>query len=166
MRATRDFGAGVDRFILYRPHPAAIERTLPGRVPTEWGRDAWFGVFIDALEVRDDLDLMPEEIHEEGGFGAGGWVPGSATSARWQASIALAAEGVADQICRVSRRHGNIVRSGWRRDLRRRKSDCAECTCKQESGSEKAPNSSSLCCLLIEVVGHLFVLHFSGYFKS
>src|SRR6266700_7107671 len=150
MRAARGVGAGVDSVLyLYRPHSAAIERTLPGRVPTEWGRDAWFGVFIDALEVRDDLDLMSEEIHEEGGFGAGGGVPGSATSARRQASIALTAKGVADQICRVSLWHGDSVRSRWRCNLRRRKGDCAECTCEQESGSEQAPNSSGLCRLLI-----------------
>src|SRR6266536_4161380 len=148
MAATLDVGTGVDSFHLDRPHPAAIERTLPGRVHTEWGRDTWFGVFIDALEVRDDLHEVSEETRKEGGFGAGGGVPGSATSAGWQASIALAAEGVADQICRVSRRHGNIVRSGRRRDLRRRKGNCAECTYEQQSGSEKAPNSSSLCCLL------------------
>src|SRR6266446_2850859 len=161
MAATRDVGAGVDSLLLYHPHPAAIEGTLPRHVPTEGDGDVRFRVFIDALEVRDDLHQVSEETRKEGGFGAGGGVPGSATSARWQASIALAAEGVADQIGRVSRRHGNIVRSGWRRDLRRRQGDCAECTCKQEGGSEQAPDSSRLCCLLIEVVAHLFVLHFS-----
>src|SRR6266567_3820554 len=153
MRAARGVGAGVDSVLyLYRPHSAAIERTLPGRIPTEWGRDAWFGVFIDALEVRDDLDLMPEEIHEEGGFGAGGRVPGSGTGARRQASIALAAIGVADQICRVSCRHGNVCRSGWRRDFRRCKGDCAECTCEHEGSCEQAPNSRVR--FLINVVAH------------
>src|SRR5439155_6547036 len=128
---------------------------------TEWGCDAWLGVFIDALEVRDDLHEVSEETRKEGGFGAGGGVPGSGTSARRQARVALTAESVADQICRVSRRHGNSVRSGWRRDLRRRKGDSAECTCEQESASEQAPNSSRFFRLLIELVAHLFVLHFS-----
>src|SRR5439155_17031721 len=140
IRATRRVGAGVDSALLYHPHPAAIEGTLPRRVPTERDRNARFGVFIDALEVRDDLDWMPEEIHKEGSFGAGGGVPGSATGARRQASVALATMGMADQICRVSRRHGNRVRSDWRRDLRRRKGYGAEGTCEHESGREQAPD--------------------------
>ena len=76
MRATRRVGAGVDPLHLDRPHPAAIEGTLPRRVPTQRGDDAWLGVFIDALEVRDDLELRSEEIREEGGFRASGGVSG------------------------------------------------------------------------------------------
>ena len=60
IRAARDVGAGVDPVHLYHPHPAAIERTLPRRVPTLGDRDVRFGVFIDALEVRDDLDCCPK----------------------------------------------------------------------------------------------------------
>src|SRR6266567_8522590 len=108
MRATLDVGVRVNSFHFDHPHPAAIERALPRHVPTEWDSDARFRVFIDALEVRDDLELVPEEIRKEGSFGAGGGVPGSATSVRRQAGVALAATGMADQICRVSRRHGNV----------------------------------------------------------
>lgn len=95
MRATRGVGAGVDSVRLYRPHPAAIERTLPRRVPTQRDGNAGLGVSIDALEVGNDLELLPEEIREEGSFGAGGGVPGSATSGGGQTSIALRTEGVA-----------------------------------------------------------------------
>ena len=144
IRATRGVGAGVDSVHLYRPHPAAIEGTLPRRVPTQRGDDARLRVFIDALEVRDDLELRSEEIRKQGGFGAGAGVPGSAATARRQASIALATEGVADQVRRVSCRYCNKARSGWGRDLRRRKGDCAEGTCEHESGHEQAPNSRSL----------------------
>src|SRR6266516_1773356 len=160
MRATRRVGAGVDPLHLDRPHPAAIEGTLPRRVPTQRGDDAWLGVFINALEVRDDLDLMSKEIHEEGGFGTGAGVPGSATGARREAGIALASVGMADQIWRVSLRYGNVGGGGWRRDLRRRIGDC-ERACECESSHGQAPDSSRRFCLLIAVVAHLLVLHFS-----
>ena len=39
------------------PDAAAIERTLPRRVPAEGRRDAGLRARIDALEVRDDLEL-------------------------------------------------------------------------------------------------------------
>ena len=92
IRATHGVGACVDSLHLYRPHPAGIEGTLPRRVPTQRGDDARLRVFIDALEVRDDLELRSEEIRKQGGFRAGAGVPGSAASARRQASIALLRE--------------------------------------------------------------------------
>jgi len=166
IRATRGVGARVDSVYPYRPHPAAIEGTLPRRVPTQRGDDARIRAFIDALEVRDDLELHSEEIRKQGGFGAGRGVPGGATCARRQASIALATEGVADQICRVSCRYRNRVWNGWRRDLRRSEGDCAESTCEHESGHEQAPNSRSLVVFLTKVVAHLFVLQFSVLFHG
>ena len=108
MRATRRVRAGVDPLHLDRPHPAAIEGTLPRRVPTQRGDDAWLGVFINALEVRDDLDRMAEEVRKKGCFRACSRVPGSGPRARQEASIALAAEGMANQKSRVSRRHLSI----------------------------------------------------------
>jgi len=96
IRATRDVGAGIDSALLYHPHPAAIEGTLPGRGPTLGRDNIWVRVFIDTLEVGDDLDRMSEGICKECGFGTGGGVPGSATSVRGQASVALAAGGVAN----------------------------------------------------------------------
>jgi len=160
MRATRGVGACVDSVHPYRPHPAAIEGTLPRRVPTQRGDNARLRVFIDALEVSDDLELLPEEIRKESGFGAGGGVPGSATSARGQTSIALRTEGMADQVWRVSRLNCNSVRGRRGRDLRCRVSDRAECTCEHENGREQDPNSRSLVVFLIKVVAHLFVLQF------
>jgi len=150
--------------LVARERPAAIEGTLPRRVPTQRGDDARIRAFIDALEVRDDLELHSEEIRKQGGFGAGRGVPGGATCARRQASIALATEGVADQICRVSRRYCNSVRSGWGRDLRRGVCDRAEGTCEHESGHEQAPNSRSVFGLLTKVA-HLFLLHFFVLFQ-
>ena len=82
-----------------------------------------------------------------------------------KASIALATEGVADQVRRVSCRYCNKARSGWGRDLRRRKGDCAEGTCEHESGHEQAPNSRSLSCLLTKDEAHLLVLQFSVLFQ-
>src|SRR6266496_3575715 len=108
MRATRRVGAGVDPLHLDRPHPAAIEGTLPRRVPTQRGDDAWLGGFINALEVRDDMDLMPKEIYEEGGFGTDAVVPGSAIGARREACIALSSVGTADQLWRVCAWYGNV----------------------------------------------------------
>jgi hypothetical protein len=60
--ATRNAGVWVDSSRLYSPHPAAIEGALPRRVPAEGRGDAWLGAFVDALEVGDDLELLPEEI--------------------------------------------------------------------------------------------------------
>jgi hypothetical protein len=175
IRATRSVGAGVDSVLLYHPHPAAIEGTLPRRVPAEGWDDVLFGVRIDALEVSDDLELLPKEIRKEGGFGAGGGVPCSATVTRRQARIALATEGVADQICRVSCWYCDGVGNGWRGNdsgivwrrgaLRRRVVDRAECTRKHESGYKQAPNSRSLFCLLAKVITHLFVLQFFVLFQ-
>ena len=96
--ATRNAGVRVDSSRLYSPHPAAIEGALPCRVSAERRSDAWLGAFVDALEVGDDLELLPEEIRKEGGLGPGAGVPRGATCARRQASIALATESVADQI--------------------------------------------------------------------
>lgn len=151
IRATCGVSAGVDSVLLYHPHPAAIEGTLPRRVSTERGRDAIDGVQVDALKVRDELKLL-ELIGKKSGFGTGSGVPGSATVGRWEASIALAAEGVADQICRVSYRYGNGVGNGRGRDLLRRDGDRAECTCEHESGPEQVPNSRSN--LLTTVITH------------
>ena len=75
--ATRNAGVRVDSSRLHSPHPAAIEGTLPCRVPAERRNDAWLGAFVNALEVGDDLELLPEEIRKERGFGAGGGVPGT-----------------------------------------------------------------------------------------
>src|SRR6266567_3756329 len=100
--------------------------------------------------MGDDLvEGPPEEIPKEGGFGAGGGNgPGSATRARGQTNVALSAEGMADQKCRVSRRWRNLGRSGWERDcLRCRMGDRGECTCERESGAEQARNSRCLCLL-------------------
>ena len=85
--------------------------------------------------------------------------------ARRQASIALATEGVADQIRRVSRRHCNRVGNGRGRDLRRGVGDRAEGTCEHESGREQAPSSRILTGLLMELA-HFFVLHFLCNFKG
>ncbi len=64
MRTTRDFRAGVDAGHLYRPDPTAIEGTLPRRVSTQRYDNARFGVHVDALEVSDNLKLLPEEIRK------------------------------------------------------------------------------------------------------
>ena len=128
------------------PHLAAIERTLPGRVATE-GHGVGgvrVGVSIDTGEVGDDLDVLAEELHKEGGFGTGGIDgPGSATGV-WvgQANVALSTEGMADHVCSVPLRWRNAGRSRRRRDvLRHRGCDCAEGTCEHESGYEQIPNS-------------------------
>ena len=57
--AVLDAGVGVDSVHLHGPHSAAIERTLPGRVPTERHLNTRFWALIDALEVSDDLKLRP-----------------------------------------------------------------------------------------------------------
>src|SRR5262245_3479419 len=72
---------------------------------------------------------------------------------------------MADQIGVVSRLYCNCVRSGWRRDLRSSEGDCAERTCKHESGPEQTPNSRVLG-LLNKLVIHLFVLQFSVLFHG
>ena len=158
MRATRDLGAGIDPLHLDHPNPAAIERTLPRGVPTQRGRDTRFGVFVDALEVRDDLKLLPEEIRKEGGFGAGGWVPSCAASVRGEASITLAATGMSDQVRGVSCRHGNQLRSRWGGDLRCRMRDYPERTCEHKSGYKVAEKSGRFSGLLIEIVFHLLLV--------
>ena len=96
--ATRNAGVRVDSSRLYSPHPAAIEGTLPRRVPAERGDHARLRALVDALKVGDDLELLPEEIRKESGLGTGAGVPRGATRARRQASIALATESVADQV--------------------------------------------------------------------
>jgi hypothetical protein len=157
MRTTLDLRAGVDALHLYSPDPAAIEGTLPSRVPTERRDNARLGVYIDALEVSDNLKLLPEEIRKECGFGAGGWIPGCATGGRRQASIALATEGVAYQIRRVTRWHSNGVGNGRDCDLRRGMGDRAEGTCEHESGCEQNPRWRILTGLLMELA-HCFDL--------
>jgi hypothetical protein len=62
IRATRNAGVRVNSIRLYSPHPAAIEGALPRRVPAERWDDARLRAFVDALEVGDDLELLPEEI--------------------------------------------------------------------------------------------------------
>ena len=53
-------------------------------------------------------------------------------------------------------------RSGWERDcLRRRMSDCVECTSDHESGHEQASSSRNLSRLLTKNGTHFIVLHFS-----
>src|SRR6476469_2109856 len=125
------------------PHHAAIERTLPCRVPE--GKRFWselVGVGIGAEEVSDDLEVLPEETRKKSGFGASvvdG--PGSACT-RGQANIALSTHSVTQQEGRVSRRWRNDGRSGWRSDfLGRRGGGCAECTSDYESGCEQSPHS-------------------------
>src|ERR1700751_221608 len=107
MRAAIGVGAGVDPRHFYRPHPAAIERTLPRRIPAEGDNDAGLRVFVDALEVGDDLELRPEDIRKQRCFWTSGGTPGSATRGCGQAGIALATESVADQKCVVSRLYCN-----------------------------------------------------------
>src|SRR4029077_1067839 len=109
IRATRWVAAGVNSRHLYRPHPAAIKRALPRRVTAARSNDARLRVFVDALEVSDDLELRPEDIRKKSRFGTGRGVPGSATGGGGQASVPLAAVGVADQKCSVSSRYGNGV---------------------------------------------------------
>ena len=65
MRAAVQGGVGVDPGHLYRPNPAGIERTLPRRVPAQGRSDARLRVFVDALEVGDDLELSPEDIRKQ-----------------------------------------------------------------------------------------------------
>jgi hypothetical protein len=162
IRATRNAGVRVDSSGLHSPHPAAIEGPLPCRVPAERRSDTWLGTFVDALEVGDDLELLPEEIRKEGGLGTGAGVPRGATCACRQASIALATESVADQVQRVSVGHCDLCWRLWGREiLRQRVLDCAEGTCEHEGGHEQGPNSRSLLSLLIKVAAHLFVLQFS-----
>src|SRR6185437_984562 len=87
---------------------------------------------------------MPEEIRKECGFGAGARIPCSPTRARGQASITLAAPGVADQVCRIAIRDCDVLRGGWGSNLRRRVSGHARRICKHESDRKYAPNSRSL----------------------
>ena len=73
-------GAAVDARVrinsvrLDGPDAAAIERALPRRVPAERRYNTGLRTRIDALEVRDDLELRSEKIRKQGGFGAGGGV--------------------------------------------------------------------------------------------
>lgn len=155
IRATRNARVRVDSSRLHSPHPAAIEGALPCRVSAERRSDAWLRAFVDALEVGDDLELLPEEIRKEGGLGTGAGVPRGATCACRQTSIALATESVADQVQRVSVGHCDLCRRlRGRESLRRRVVDCAEGTCEHESGHEQGPNSRSLFCLLVKVAIH------------
>jgi hypothetical protein len=154
--ATLDVGVRVDSVQLDHPHPAAIHRTLPRRVPTQSGDDARLRVLIEALEVCD-LELVPEEVRKEGSFRAGDGVPRSAAGSRRQAGVALAAAGVADQIRVVSCRDCNLAWNGWGRELRHDAVDGAEGTCEQERGREQTPESRKLSCSLTKVAGH-FVL--------
>ena len=142
IQATRNAWVRVDSSRLHSPHPAAIEGALPCRVPAERRSDAWLGAFVDALEVGDDLELLPEEIRKEGGLGTGAGVPRGATCACGQASIALATESVADQVQRVSVGHCDLCRRlRGRESLRRHVVDYAEGTCEHEGGHEQGPNS-------------------------
>src|SRR5262245_29119808 len=103
------------------PHFAGIERTLPRRVAPQSYWELSVGVCIDAGEVGDDLDWLPEDSRKKGSFGACGVDgPGSATCASRQARIALSTEGLAEQKCRVAGRWRNRGRSGWRPDALRR----------------------------------------------
>jgi hypothetical protein len=161
VRATRNAGVRVDSSGLHSPHPAAIEGALPCCVPAERRSDACLGAYVDALEVGDDLELLPEEIRKEGGLGTGAGVPRGATCACRQTSIALATESVADQVQRVSFGHSDLCRRlRGRESLRRRIVDCAEGTCEHESGHEQGPNSRDPFCLLIKVAIHYLFSNF------
>ena len=102
-------------------------------------------VFVDALEVSDDLDLLSRGIRKEGGFGTCSWVPSRATSSRRQASVALAAESMADKIWNVSCWYRNGVGCLRRRHLRRCCTDQGECVCENEPG---AHHLAALQCVL------------------
>src|SRR5437899_2006085 len=86
-------------------------------------------LLVSAVEVGDDLELLPEEIRKEGGLGTGAGVPRGATCACRQASVPLATESVADQVQRVSVGHCDLCRRLRGREiLRRCVVDCAEGT--------------------------------------
>lgn len=160
IRATVNVRVGVDAVHFYSPHLAAIERTLPCRVPAKRRLDAGFRIRIDALKVSDDLELLSEEICKESGFGTSCWAPGSAAGRRRQACIALAPEGVSDQVCRISLRYCNGGGSGWRRNLR-----CSVCNCadgaRHRDHREKVPYSRSFLGLLM-VETHKLILRFNS----
>jgi len=91
-------------------------------------------------------NCCPKEIRKEGGFGAGGGVPGRGTCVRRQASIAWLPKA-----CRANMQSfllGTAMASGTGGGVTcaAAVSYRAECTCKHESSYKQAPNSRSLFC--------------------
>jgi hypothetical protein len=157
VRATR-VGTGVDVSGGHGPHLAAIEGTLPGRVAAEryWVRGELVGIRVDAGEVRNDLDRLPECVRKEGGFGTSGVDgPGRTPSGGGQADIALTTQGMAEEECSVSLPRRNVCGSGWRCDsLRRDLGDRAESTRQGQNSYQERSDSRSPLCLLNTVADH------------
>src|SRR5436309_15846692 len=107
----------MNEILFLRPHPAAVERTLPRDIAkARWIRSDVVGVFDRAQEMSDDLYRFPENVREESCFRAG-IVDGPRYAARWagQANISLRADSMAQQERRgSSRRRDGVGRRGAR----------------------------------------------------